>query len=121
MTTINRLTRVAYLEDGDIVPIFDASDSRTRAVSIGVIRQYLAETITHDVGIQSAKIEGGHLIFITDDGKEIDAGPFPEAEQLTPEEIKQKLESLPDADKLSTDDLKDVLISLLRKTKKIRC
>ena len=72
MTSINRLTQNPALVGTDIVPIWDQTNGRTRAV--------LAETIlefTSGSDIVSAKIVNDHLILVEKNGTEIDAGPLP--------------------------------------------
>lgn len=49
MTEINRLNRAAELESGDLIPIWDADDGATRAVSAGVAAKYFSDAVSEEV------------------------------------------------------------------------
>ena len=72
MTQINRLSQITEVADNDILPIWDYDAKRTRGVLASTIKSYAT-----DNEIVNAKIVNDHLILITKQGDEIDAGELP--------------------------------------------
>ena len=72
MTQINRLSQITEVADNDILPIWDYDSKRTRGVLASKIKSYAT-----DNEIVNAKIVNDHLILITKQGDEIDAGELP--------------------------------------------
>ena len=75
MTQINRLSQITEVADNDILPIWDYDSKRTRGVLASTIKSYAT-----DNEIVNAKIVNDHLILITKQGDEIDAGELPSHE-----------------------------------------
>ena len=77
MTAINRLTQIAEAEDNDILPIWDYDAKRTRGILASTLKEYVAAD-----EVVNAKIVNDHLILITKDGNEIDAGKLPSSDGI---------------------------------------
>lgn len=77
MTAINRLTQIAEAADNDILPIWDYDAKRTRGVLASTLKEYVAAD-----EVVNAKIVNDHLILITKDGNEIDAGLLPSSDGI---------------------------------------
>lgn len=77
MTAINRLTQIAEAADNDILPIWDYDAKRTRGILASTLKEYVAAD-----EVVNAKIVNDHLILITKDGNEIDAGKLPSSDGI---------------------------------------
>jgi hypothetical protein len=77
MTKINRLTQITEAQDNDIIPIWDYNANRTRGVLASTLKEYVAADEVID-----AKIVNDHLILITKQGDEIDAGKLPTSDGI---------------------------------------
>ena len=77
MTQISRLTQISEAADNDILPIWDADAERTRGVLASTLKEYVAAD-----EVVNAKIVNDHLILITKDGNEIDAGLLPSSDGI---------------------------------------
>ncbi|MEL7328036.1 MAG: hypothetical protein AAGK13_21735, partial [Pseudomonadota bacterium] len=77
MTTINRLTQLTSVGDDDLFPVWDYTNGRTRSVSGKTFKEYAAAD-----EIVNAKIVNDHLILITKQGEEIDAGKLPTSDGI---------------------------------------
>ena len=89
------------MEDGDVFPIYDTSQGRTRAVSVSTLRTFLIATLSQDARIDSVYIENDDLIFKTAGGETFNAGTLPTAD--TADRIKEKLQSLNRGLRLNAD------------------
>lgn len=72
MTQIKRLTQIENLADGDIIPLYDESSGRTRAVVAKTFKEYITGNTVIDI-----EIKDGELIITKEDGTVINLGSLP--------------------------------------------
>ena len=82
MTQIKRLTQIASLADGDIIPLYDESSKRTRAVLAKTFKEYITGNNVIDI-----EIVNGELIITKEDGTVINLGPLPIASEAEEYEV----------------------------------
>lgn len=74
MTSINKLTQNTELKSSDLLPIWDAENSRTRSASMETISSYIINNTDVGLAYKSLTIEGGDLIGVRLNGETVNIG-----------------------------------------------